>query len=71
MPNPTHEVTNQPPPLVGWNLFDATIAQGIYAGSSRWSRPGAHAARAALGYMWQQVRSGAERGSLHVLPRAS
>jgi putative acyl-CoA dehydrogenase len=23
MPNPTHEVTNQPPPLVGWNLFDA------------------------------------------------
>jgi putative acyl-CoA dehydrogenase len=129
MPDPTHEVTNQPPPLVGWNLFDAdpvlpealaregggwaseqvrtvgalagseeaaglaaqadtnppvlrshdrygrrvdevefhpawhqllgtAVAHGIHAGSWRWSRPGAHVARAALFYVWQQVEAG-------------
>jgi len=129
MANPTHEVGNQPPPLVDWNLFDAdpvlpealaregagwaaeqarevgalagseeatvlgaqananvpvlrthdryghridevefhpawhrllgsAVEHGVHAGSWRWSRPGAHVARAALFYVWQQVEAG-------------
>jgi putative acyl-CoA dehydrogenase len=129
MTNPTHEVSNQPPPLVGWNLFDAdpvlpealaregagwaeeqvrtvgrlagseevavqatqananppvlrshdryghridevefhpawhqllgsAVEHGVHAGSWRWTRPGAHVARAALFYVWQQAEAG-------------
>jgi putative acyl-CoA dehydrogenase len=80
MPTPTHEVTNQPPPLVGWNLFDAdpVLPEALAREGGGWA---AEQARAAGALVWSdrtatvdEVRRASDpalRGSLHVLPRAS
>jgi putative acyl-CoA dehydrogenase len=42
--NVTHEVTNQPPPLAGYDLFahDAALSEGLRREGGAWDEPGLH-----------------------------